>query len=425
MPATGAAAETKTHQEEAVSPQWKRNTSVLLGNQFLTVVAESVFALTVIWYIYAQTSSAVAASLFTAVSVLSSTFIGPFIGAFSDRHPAKLLLHIGYVLVALGGVVLACAFYFEVNFLIVGLYVFMFLHKSFAILNGSAKNRLLAPAVGLKKVPTINGYMTSVNGTADLLGNALAGFLLAAIGYVGIILAHSSVYLLASGMLCLLVVQTAIKKTDATGMTPKKASLMKEMVAGLNVLQKNRSLFKLVVISSLINVFAIGGALLVVLVTDQFGGSARDYGMFMAAATLAGIGVGLFAGKVVKRVKRPGIFFSVCMMLVSVCMFATAWTTNYWLGVGLMMLMVIGEALFMITLQTLLITTIAPEYRGRVMATAASIAGLLMPIGLLFNGFIADMWHIKYSYLFVSGWIMLWALLALCDRDVRKMVDGV
>jgi len=82
----------------------------------------------------------------------------------------------------------------------------------------------------------------------------------------------------------------------------------------------------------------------------------------------------------------------------------------------------------MVSINTMLITLVEEQFRGRVYSLSMGLASLFMPVGILFNSYIADFFDIKdikYVYLIVGCWVTFWALTGLLDRDIRGLKSFV
>ena len=179
----------------------------------------------------------------------------------------------------------------------------------------------------------------------------------------------------------------------------QKPNFFKELVEGMKEFRKNRPVFKLIIIGSMINILSIGSALLVVLIQEQFQAGAKEYGLFHAAGTIATLIVGISAGKLLKT-NRPGILFAACLFSVGIA----------------------GAEVFMlISINSMLIILVEEQFRARVMSLAISVSNLFMPFGMLFNAFIAEYFTIKYVFIIVGIWALLWAMVALFSKDIRNL----
>ncbi|WP_054712645.1 MFS transporter [Bacillus sp. JCM 19041] len=284
-------------KKEAQKPYVKRNMSLIISNQFLATLAESILHLMIIWFIYERTGSALYASGVMAVIMVTQIFVGPFMGVFVDRFEPKRAMQIGYGIMVMVGVILAISYIVAPSLIVLSIYIALILHNICAQWIGPAKSKLLPRIVGNPNVVKTNGLISSTGQTADLLGQSVSGFLIALIGFVGVVLMHSGVYLIASFLL-IFVIDLTRKKQDASielVEAPSKKRFFTEMREGYHILKENRPVFKSILLASALNLVTVASALTVVLVSDRYGASAVQFGIFNACGALGGIITGLLS----------------------------------------------------------------------------------------------------------------------------------
>lgn len=398
---------------------YAKNKNLIIGSYTINGFAETIFYLTIIWYIYDVTNSTIATTLYSVISITSSIFLGPIVGVFAERKAPKSVVQYCFGIISIIGFVLALLFYLEISYLLILIYVFTFIHTVLTMTSGISRGRLIGQIAPKENIPQLSGLLTSFGSVANMIGNAAAGFLLLIIGYSGIIVVQAGSYLL-SFILILLIVVNLQKQQLPTNTPVQKPNFFKELVEGMKELRKNRPVFKLIIIGSMINVLSIGSALLVVLIQEQFQAGAREYGLFHAAGTIATLIVGISAGKLFKAT-RPGILFATCLFAVGISILLISVTTHFWLGTVWFMIIAGAEVLMMISINSMLIILVEEHFRARVMSLAITISNLFMPFGMLFNAFIAEYFAIKYVYVIVGIWALLWAMVALFSKDIRSL----
>ena len=109
------------------------------------------------------------------------------------------------------------------------------------MVSNTSKNRLIGTIFPISKIPTANGYLTSSSAIADTFGNTVAGFVLLALGYAGIILFHSSIYLIAS-LLLMLVVMNEKEEKDINKNNVGKKYFFKDLKEGIKEFRSNKPL---------------------------------------------------------------------------------------------------------------------------------------------------------------------------------------
>ncbi|MBE1555250.1 MFS transporter [Sporosarcina limicola] len=401
----------------------KRNISLIVTNQFLTALSDSIFSLAIMWYVYEITKSALSASLIMVIISLTGIIVGPFIGVLVDRREPKTSMQIGYACMILVGIILAIVYFYFVDILIVVIYLSLVVHHICMMFISPAKNKLLPRIVGVSKIVKVNGYIYSTSQTADLIGQAISGVLIGIIGFVGVMLFHSGVYLLASILLIFVInvslVKDKIQTEEESTVTPK-TSMLAELKAGMLILKQNRPIFKLVFLATALNATTIAGALFVVLVSDHYGASAVQFGLINAVAAVSGIIIGLVANKLTNFAK-PYLVMAITLGISGVAFLSMGLTSNFYFGTLFFMMMTASIIIFSIIDNTLMIVLVKDEFRGRVFMLKVAIASLLIPIFSLAGGLIADSIPVNYLFIFGGCWVLICSLFPLFDRDIRAI----
>ena len=403
----------------------KRNITLLTGNQFFTVVADSIFDLAILWYIYQMTSSAFYTSLATALIALTNIFLGPLIGVFVDRFEPKSSMQIGYAFMIFIGLLLSLAFIYWIDFLLVLIYITIIIQNVCMLLVNPALKKLLPRIVGISRIVRVNGYISSSSQAGDLIGQSISGFLIGLIGFVGVMISHSGIYLLAS-ILLMFVVNITSSNVNEDGENIKghsKPNFFTELKVGYQNLIKNKAILKLVLVAMAVNVTTIAGSLLVVLVTDQYHATAIHFGVMNALSAGTGILIGLFASKLISLAK-PNIIFSCILSLTGGSFIGMGLVSNAYLGTVFFMMLSAAGTLMNVLFGSLLITLIEDKFRGRVITLVSALASLLMPGIAVLGGLIADWSNIVYLFIFSGVWCLLWGVYPLFDKDL-KMISKI
>ena len=400
----------------------KRNMSLIVTNQFLTVLADSIFTISIMWYMYDITQSPLSSALITAVGALTSVFISPIIGVLVDRREPKSSMQIGYAVMVAVGVLLALSYLFWLDGVAFAIYVVLIIHNICMTFIGPAKNKLLPRIVGVSRIVKVSGYISSTSQTAYLIGQGISGVLITVMGFVGVMLFHSGVYIIASLLLIFVINIAAYREDEETeSASAKRSSMVSEFKEGWTVLRSNRPILKLTILASLMNATTIAGALVVVLVSDHYGGNAFQYGLFGAFAAVAGILIGLVADKV-SSFAKPFIVMFTTLSISSIAFIFMGITTLLSIGIALFVVMNTLMTVYGILYNALLIVLVEDKFRGRVYTLNGAIATFLMPGFAIAGGIIAE-WGVPVNQLFIGAglWILLLSFFLLFDRDIRSI----
>ncbi|MCG3087207.1 MFS transporter [Sporosarcina cyprini] len=403
----------------------KRNMSLIVTNQFLTALADSIFIISIMWYIYEITQSPLSSALFMVVNSLTSIVIAPFIGVLVDRREPKTSMQIGYIVMVSIGVALALLYLFWLDGIAFSIYVMLIVHNTCMFFIGPAKNKLLPRIVGVQRIVKVNGYISSTSQTADLIGQGISGFLIALIGFVGVMLFHSGVYIIAS-ILLIFVINISLPKEEEEDIegdaeTPKTKSMLLELKEGWSILKGNKPILKLTLLASLMNATTIAGSLVVVLVSDYYGGTAIEFGLFGAFAAVGGILIGLVANKV-SSFAKPGTVMFLMLSIAGFAFLGMGITKALYMGILLYVIMSMLMTIYGILYSALLIVLVEDKFRGRVFTLNGAISSLLMPAFAIAGGIIAEQgFPVNQLFIGAGAWVVLLSLFLLFDKDIRSI----
>lgn len=400
----------------------KRNMALIVTNQFLTVLSDSIFSLAIMWYVYEATNSALSTSLIVSITSLTNILVGPFIGVLVDRREPKTSIQVGYALMIFIGIILSTVYIASIDLIVLFIYLALVIHVVCMLFIGPAKNKLLPRIVGIPRIVKVNGYISSTSETASLIGQSISGFIIGIIGFAGVMLFHSAIYLLAS-ILLMFVINISLPKEvepEKIDSVPGKGSMFRELKEGLAILKGNRPIFKLILLATALNATTIAGALLVVLVSTQYGANAVQFGLFNAAAAVSGIVIGLMATKVT-TFSKPYLIMFIALFISGVTFLSMGLTTNFYFGTLFYVIMTVSLIVFSILVNTLMIVLVEDKFRGRVLTLQSAIASLLIPAFSIIGGIIGDLIDIKYLFVIAGLWVAICAFFPLIDRDIRAI----
>ncbi|GEL78226.1 MFS transporter [Tenuibacillus multivorans] len=395
----------------------KRNMRLIVSNQFFTTLADSMFDIAILWYVYQLTNSAFFAATVMAITTLTNVLVAPVIGVFLDRKEPKTSMQIGYAFMFLIGIMLASGYFIQLDSLIFLIYVSIILQHVCMIFVGPAENKLLPRIVGENRIVKVNGYITSTSQTSKLIGQSISGFVIGLIGFIGVMLTHSFFYLLAS-ILLIFVINISLEQSVEEKKT--RPSFLKELKSGLHVLKNNKPVFKMVLLATALNVTTIAGSLLVVLVTNQYGATAIQFGLLNASGAVIGIIMGLLASKII-NLTRPFIIMTIDFIIAGLAFIGMGMTDNYYIGLLFFILMIGSGTIEGIMYSSILIILVQDEFRGRVATITVALASFLIPPLTMLGGYMADVYQVSYLFLFAGAWMALWALVPILDRDIRSI----
>ena len=344
--------------------------------------------------VYRLTGSPLATSTMLMVSMLPYILLGSVAGVFVDRWDRRRTMVVTNLLLALGLVPLLAVRSAEWLWLA---YVVAFVQASLAQFFMPAENALLPALVQERQLVTANSLNALNNNLARLLGPPIGGMAAGLVGLDGVALIDAATFLLAAGMVALIRVEARATRTEApsttAGATGPWVRVWREWREGLELVRRERVL---TVAFALLAVTAVGegvmGALFVVFVSEVIGVGAREFGWMMGAQAIGGLAGGLAVGAVSAAVP-PSMLIGVGAVLFGLLDLAIfnypAVLPGYLPAIILFALVGIPGVGFITGLTTLVQTTVADAYRGRVFGAAMTTRALLSLLGTALAGMLA------------------------------------
>lgn len=242
------------------------NVRWLYAGQLISQIGDGVSKLALLWFVYALTGSALKMTLIGVLQTLPPLLLGPFAGIIVDRVSKRTLM---IVLDAARTVLLAAipVLYAWDLLNLAGLYVLVFAVATFSVAFGPALSSALPLMVEKKQLTRINALMQSAMTIGQLLGPALSGILIAAIG------AQNALYVNAAGFfisaLCKLPLRLPPTAPTARSRHPV-AQVVDDLKEGVSfIFVRRRLLFLLMIIASIFSLGETAFVALLPLVADR------------------------------------------------------------------------------------------------------------------------------------------------------------
>jgi MFS family permease len=357
---------------------WKFWTGQTISNLGTSVTA---FALPLL--VYKLTGSALNLGLTLALGMLPNLFFGLFIGAWVDRVDRKrlmiavdilqLLFIASVPLVALFGPIPIWWVYVVVFF--TGLLTVFFQAAEFAAIPSLVPNSDLV---------TANGRIQASYSAAMVAGPLLAGLLVAVIPVEDLLLIDAVTFGLSAVLLGL------IRRGFNTAGSPRSTSIMADIGEGLRYVWDHPVLRNISLMMCLVNLVGTTVyAQLVLFVSERYGASESQVGLFFSAGSAGVVVMSLAAGVLRSRFGFSKVALG-ALMLSGLLTTALALTPWYWLGVTLWALQMGLGIMFNINTGSLRQAIVPGHMLGRVISVAMVIAWSANPIGALVGGWLIE-----------------------------------
>ncbi len=375
----------------------QRNFALLWFGQLISLTGDFVLLTALPFYIYQITGSALATGTMFLVQALPRLFFGSLAGVFADRWNRRRTMIASDLLRA--GILLPLLFVHSRDLIWV-VYVVAFTEQLISQFFIPAKGAIIPNLVEEQHLLSANSLNSTSDAITRLIGPPLGGVLLALLSLNSVVLIDSASYLVSGIMILLILMpprpvpmEEAIadtRKEQAAKTATALANVWREWFAGLRLVARERLLTALFITSGLIGLSqGIINALIVVFVRLVLHGDASTFGLLI---TFQGIGTllgSVLLGQIGKRLK-PVYLIVMGTTPAGLILLVILYFPNLYLAFALITvigLLVVG---FFVTEQTLLQSSVADEYRGRVLGAYSTTSSLLYIVGIASGGILGD-----------------------------------
>ncbi len=376
-----------------------RSFMVLWSGQAVSLFGSQLVQFALIWWLTQETGSATVLALASLVGLLPQVLLGPFAGVLVDRWSRRWVMLAADVTVALATVVLALLFSTD-QVQLVHIYVILFVRALGGTFHWSAMQASTSLMVPSDELTRVQGMNQMLQGGLNIVAAPLGALLIATLPVQGILAIDVLTALVAIGTILVIPIPQPPQDRAAPEAGEAWQTFRDDLVDGLRYVRGWRGLLILMGYAMLINMVLVPSSSLVpLLVTDHFGGTAWHLGALESA-----IGLGIVVGGLLLSV-WGGFRRKIVTSLVGLI----------GLGIGVILTGVAPASLFTVALVGMAITgimssitngpimatiqsTVDPQMQGRVFTLIGSAAGLMMPVGLLLAGPMADTFGVQAWY---------------------------
>jgi len=359
-----------------------RNFALLWFGGLISMAGDWVLRIGLPLYIYQLTGSTLATGIMFMAGMLPSLLLGSVAGVFVDRWDRRRTMVIANLLLALS--LLPLLLVRSVEWVWIA-YIAAFAQSCIAQFFDPAESAMLPLLVGEEDLPTANALNALNNNLARLIGPAIGGVVLAVGGLTGVALVDAASFGVAAAMIALITVDGRAVRAKGVpapaGTGAPWLAVWREWVEGLRIVVQTRTV---AIIFLLLGITSLGEGVISVLfapfVSKVIGGGGTEFGAIASAQAVGGLIGGALIGEVARRV-RPGRLIGVCGILFGLIDLAIF---NYPVfGVVLVLMVLVGlpGVGFSTGVTTLLQTSTANQYLGRVFGALGTTSSLLALIG--------------------------------------------
>ncbi len=395
---------------------WKRDATVFLGSQALSLLGSSLVQYALLWHVTLQTRSGVMMTLYIVAGFLPTFLLSPFAGVWADRYDRRKLIVLADALIALVTLGLA------VTFTLRGTELWLFflaagIRSVGAAVQQPAVGALLPQLVPEDQLMRVNGIQGTLM-SANMLGApALAGFLMSVAPLQVLFLIDVVTAALAILLMMLLRVMVRPPAAPAEG-----RSQLREIADGFRYIRGHAHLVPFFGYLGLILVLITPAAFLTPLQT------ARSFGteVWRLTAIEMVFSVGMMAGGAALAA-WSGFHNRMRTMVASnlvmgACTVGLGLVPFFWAYLAVMGVFGLALPLYNTPATVMLQERVEPAFLGRVFGVMTMLSTSLMPLSMLLFGPLAEAVSIERLLQVTGALVVLLGLLAPLHR--RLMAFG-
>jgi MFS family permease len=359
-----------------------RNYRLFFLGQLISLVGTWMQNVAQAWLVYDLTGSPFKLGVVSFCSGVPVLIFSLWAGLVADRVPKRrLLLVTQTAMMSLAFILAADVFLHTIQWWHIA--VLAFLLGVANAFDGPTRQAFVVEMVGRKELMNAIALNSAMFNTARIVGPALAGIILAAVGASWCFVLNGISFLAVIAGLFLMDVKPYVGATSA-------ASPLKQIREGLSYIRHDTTVRPLITLVAVSNMFALGYmALLPAFAQEVLHTGKVGYG-FMSTA----IGVGALIGALILaslgNFQRKGLMLTIGNLLFPVMVIALSLSHSLHLALGILVVAGLGFMTQNATANTLVQSTVPDALRGRVMSVYMMVFIGFFPIGSLIAGAIAE-----------------------------------
>jgi|GEM_PF-3958511 len=370
--------------------------SLFLFNQFVTILAKSIFTFFVSIYILRETQSGILFGVSLAISYLPQLLISPFGGYISDTFTRKKIIIATNML----NIIILCsvfAFSHIIGFNILHILVLIAMLAIFDIFNAIALNASIPNIFSGSDVQRIISLRQSIASLSKIIAPFMGALLALYIDLRIFLVVKACLLLIATFAIAYLKFNSSTSKCQKN-----KENLFVSIKEGLLYAKNNDAVFVILIFMVFMNfVFHLGYTVPIPhLINSTYEMSVTQFGWVQSMASVGGLLAALFFATKVKNgnLKKSLISSTICMSLVLTLMGVVAYMyiveiiSNFQVFIFITTFnLMFGATIVLhnIPLNIILLLDVDDKYRGRIQSIA-SLCSIISPVALVLSGAIVD-----------------------------------
>lgn len=398
-----AVAATET-TEPGERPGWKRDTTLFLGGQTISLFGSMLVQFAIMWHLTLETKSGVVLTLASVFGFLPQAVVSVFGGVWADRLDRKKLVIGADAAIAVTTLALALllAAGAEALWLI---YAALAIRSVGAGIQMPAVSALIPQIVPASKLMRVNGLNGTIQSAMMLVAPAVAAWVYSAFSLVAIFYIDVVTAVIGIGLLAVLKVPRMVRADGG------ETGYFDDLVGGLRYIGSHAFVRWVLALYAIVFLLIVAPSYLTPLMIVRTFGEEK----WMLAGNELAFSVGMVVGGVVIAA-WGGLRNRITMLVGSSLVFGAlsiglGLSTNLWVFFGFMALLGLAVPFFSTPSMTVLQETVEPDKQGRVFGFVGIVMAVAMPLGMAIFGPLADRFSVE-SLLVVAG-LALFAVVGI------------
>nr|AMP56336.1 MFS_1 [uncultured bacterium] len=381
---------------------WKKNTLLFLSSQTISLFGSSLVQYAITWHITLKTQSGLMMAISIICGFLPMFFISPFAGVWADRYNRKMIIILSDSLIAISTLALVILFS-QGNDALWLLFVASAIRSIGSSFQTPAISAFLPQLVPEDKLVKVNAANGSIQALVMLASPMLSGALLTVASIERIFLIDVITAIIA--IVFLVFIKAEI---HAKALEKQTTSYFTDMKEGIIYIRNHPFIKNFLIFCAIFMILASPVAFLTPIQVT------RTYGEDVWRLTTIEItfSIGMMLGGLIMATwggfKNKIYSMTLACMVVGLCTFLLGVIPNFIIYSALMGIFGASMPLFNTPSTVLLQEKVEEGYLGRVFSVMSMISSIMMPLGMLVFGPVADI--IKIEWLLIGTGVLLFIL---------------
>lgn len=397
--------------------QWKRNISLFLSSQTISLFGSSLVQYAIMWYITLNTKSGIMMTLYIICGFIPTFLLSPVAGVWADRYNRKWLIMLSDGMIAFATLILALLFLmgYEEAWL---LFVMAAIRALGSGVQTPAVGAILPQIVPTDQLTKVNGINGSIQAVIMFVSPIVSAALLT-VATIETIFFIDEVTAAIAILTLLLYFRIPTHQRDSS---QKATGYFSDLKEGLVYIGRQAYLKSFFAFMAVFFVLMAPAAFLTPLQVT------RTYGeeVWRLTAIEIAFSVGMMAGGGLIAAwggfKNKVHTMTLATVLMGACTFLLGIVPVFWIYLAFMTLFGVAMPAFNTPTMTMIQEKVDESYLGRIFGVFSMISTSMMPIGMLIFGPIAD--AIAIEWLLIATGLLILILSIFLRRNQALLEAG-